>query len=87
MPANLARLLDGDNESLSSTLGLGDPIGASFSFAESRLILGKKIREPSLYSRALAPPQTKGPDYQLGPPDNSGGDGGGDGSDGSGGDE
>lgn len=50
----LAALLDGNNGSLSMTLGLGDPIGATFTMAESKLILGRTIKEPSLFSRAFS---------------------------------
>lgn len=56
MPARLAPRLDGDDGSLSDTLGLGDPIGKSFMLAEARLILGRQIKEPSLFAHAFAQP-------------------------------
>lgn len=34
------------------TLGLGDPLDATFSMAEAKLILGRQIKEPSLYVRS-----------------------------------
>lgn len=49
MPANLSPLLDGNNGTLSMTLGLGDPLDSTFSMAEAKLILGRQIKEPSLY--------------------------------------
>ena len=56
MAAKFAPLLDGNDGSLSLTLGLGPPIHGSFISGESKLILGRQIREPSLFSRAFLSP-------------------------------
>lgn len=76
MPARLAPRLDGDNGSLSDTLGLGDPIGKSFLLAEARLILGKQIKEPSLFKAAAVAAPVLSPRGYYDPGPGGGGDGG-----------
>lgn len=83
MPA-LAPLLDGNNGTLSMTLGLGDPTTYTYLMGESALILGRQIKEQSLYAKtgllSLTAPVVYVPYYLPDSP--GGGDGSGSGSSG-----
>lgn len=48
----VASLLDGDDGTLSMTLGLGNSLSHTYSLGRSSFILGKQIAEPSLYVNA-----------------------------------
>lgn len=90
MPARLAQLLDGDNGSLSPTLGLGDPIELGQRTNGSALLLGRQPAKSPLFAKA-SPSALPVVNVDITDRNSGGGDGGGssgdggDGGDGAGG--